>query len=124
MTNKLSTAGLFGLLTAAMIPGRSEAQQLTSPPTPTVAQAVSADQRQGQYVDADGVHIFYQVAGTGTPLLLIHGFPLSGQLFQGQLAGLSRQFRVITPDHAASARPPRPTTGAPSRPMPATCWVS
>ena len=34
----------------------------------------------------------------GTPLLLIHGFPLSGQLYQGQLAGLSSQFQVITPD--------------------------
>ena len=38
------------------------------------------------------------MAGQGTPLLLIHGFPLSGQLYQGQLAGLSKYFTVITPD--------------------------
>ncbi len=38
------------------------------------------------------------MAGQGTPLLLIHGFPLSGQLYQGQLAGLSSRFQVITPD--------------------------
>ncbi len=69
---------------------------LTPPPTP--AQAAQADQRQGAYVDVNGARIFYQVAGQGTPLLLIHGFPLSGQLYQFQLAGLSKQFQVITPD--------------------------
>lgn len=69
---------------------------LTPPPTP--AQAAQADQRQGAYADINGARIFYQVAGQGTPLLLIHGFPLSGQLYQGQLAGLSSRFQVITPD--------------------------
>jgi len=69
---------------------------LTPPPTP--AQAAQADQRQGAYVDVNGARIFYQVAGHGTLLLLIHGFPLSGQLYQSQLAGLSNRFQVITPD--------------------------
>jgi len=69
---------------------------LTPPPTP--AQAAQADQRQGAYVDVNGARIFYQVAGQGTPLLLIHGFPLSGQLYQSQLSGLSNRFQVITPD--------------------------
>jgi len=69
---------------------------LTPPPTP--GQAAQADQRQGAYVDVNGARIFYQVAGQGTPLLLIHGFPLSGQLYQSQLAGLSNRFQVITPD--------------------------
>jgi len=69
---------------------------LTPPPTP--AQAAQADQRQGAFVDVNGARIFYQVAGHGTPLLLIHGFPLSGQLYQSQLAGLSSHFQVITPD--------------------------
>jgi len=70
--------------------------RLTPPPTP--AQAAHADQRQGSYVDVNGARIFYQVAGHGTPLLLIHGFPLSGQLYQSQLEGLSNRFQVITPD--------------------------
>ncbi len=81
-----------------MLSTGSIAQQLSPPPTPTAAEAASADQRQGQYVDVNGTRLFYQVSGTGTPLLLIHGFPLSGQLFQGQLAGLSQRFQVITPD--------------------------
>jgi pimeloyl-ACP methyl ester carboxylesterase len=95
MTTSLKT-GLLGLLGATMLSTHGVAQQPL--PTPTVAQALQADQRQGQYVELNGARIFYQVAGQGTPLLLIHGFPLDGELFEGQLTGLSSQFKVITPD--------------------------
>ncbi len=81
-----------------MLSTQSIAQQPPLLPIPTAAQAAAADQRQGQYVNVNGANIFYQVSGSGTPLILIHGFPLSGQLFQGQLAGLSQRFEVITPD--------------------------
>jgi len=89
MTTSLKT-GLLGLLGATMLSTHGVAQQPL--PTPTVAQALQADQRQGQYVELNGARIFYQVAGQGTPLLLIHGFPLDGELFEGQLTGLSSQF--------------------------------
>ena len=93
---RIITAGLLGLLGATALSTHGMAQQPL--PIPTVPQAQQADQRQGQYVVVNGARIFYQVAGSGTPILLIHGFPLSGELFQGQLAGLSSQFQVITPD--------------------------
>ena len=110
---KLRTNVLAGLsvLVGGMVslPAPGDAQQLPAPaqleqylpplaPPPTTEQAVQADQRQGAFADINGARIFYQVAGQGTPLLLIHGFPLSGQLYQGQLAGLSKYFTVITPD--------------------------
>ncbi len=102
-------AGFVGLAGVSILSTVSIAQQLPPPsPPPTVAEAMSADQRQGQYVDANGVHLFYQVAGTGTPLLLIHGFPLNGQLFQGQLAGLTQHFQVITPDLRGFGKSPTP----------------
>ncbi len=96
MISKTFVAALCGLLGASALATAARAQAV--PPTPTAAQAAAADTRQGQYVTVNGARIFYQVAGTGTPLLLIHGFPLSGELFQGQLAGLSGRFQVITPD--------------------------
>ncbi len=37
-------------------------------------------------------------AGSGTPLLLVHGFPLDHTMWQGQLGGLADHFRVIAPD--------------------------
>ncbi len=96
MTSRILAAGLCGLLGATALATVARAQAV--PPTPTAAQAAAADTRQGRYVTVNGAQIFFQVAGTGTPLLLIHGFPLSGELFHGQLAGLSGQFQVITPD--------------------------
>lgn len=98
MSIRIVAAGLLGFLAAALSPSPSAAQYPPPQPPPTTAQAQAADTRQGRYVDVDGVHLFYQVAGTGTPLLLIHGFPLDGQLFQGQAAQLSQRFTVITPD--------------------------
>ena len=85
---------------AQQLPPPGQLEQYLPPlaPPPTPEQAAQADQRQGAYADINGARIFYQVAGQGTPLLLIHGFPLSGQLYQGQLAGLSKYFTVITPD--------------------------
>ena len=85
---------------AQQLPAPGQLEQYLPPlaPPPTPEQATQADQRQGAYADINGARIFYQVAGQGTPLLLIHGFPLSGQLYQGQLAGLSKYFTVITPD--------------------------
>ena len=91
-------AGLLGFLGATLVVNPGVAQYLPPQPPPTAAQAQAADTRQGQYVDVDGAHLFYQVTGTGTPLLLIHGFPLDGQLYQGQLPQLGQRFQVITPD--------------------------
>lgn len=54
--------------------------------------------RQGEYVDVNGAHIFYQVAGQGTPMLLIHGYPLSGALFSRVRDMLAAQYKVITID--------------------------
>lgn len=97
MTTRILTAGLLGLLGATMLSAEGVAQ--TPLPPPTAAQAQAADTRQGQFVTVNGTNIFYQDSGgSDTPILLIHGFPLTGQLFQGQYSGLASQFRVITPD--------------------------
>jgi len=85
---------------AQQLPTAEQLAQYLPPlaPPPTPAEAAQADQRQGAYADVNGARIFYQMAGQGTPMLLIHGFPLSGQLYQSQLTGLSSSFQVITPD--------------------------
>ena len=36
--------------------------------------------------------------GSGSPLVLVHGFPLDHSMWRGQIDGLSAQFRVIAPD--------------------------
>jgi len=42
--------------------------------------------------------LFYEEAGSGQPLILIHGFPLSGGIWNEQLRGLAGKFRGIAPD--------------------------
>jgi len=51
------------------------------------------------FFSARGIRLHYRDIGTGLPVLLLHAFPLSGAMFDPQLAGLSRQFRFIVPDH-------------------------
>lgn len=84
----------FLLSTTALAP--AIAQVLPAPPTH--AQGVAADSRQGSTFNDNGTKIFYQVTGSGTPLVLIHGYPLSGSLFQFQQSGLASKFQVITLD--------------------------
>jgi len=45
-----------------------------------------------------GVRLHYQDSGSGVPVLLLHAFPLSGALFDGQVTALSRQARFVVPD--------------------------
>jgi pimeloyl-ACP methyl ester carboxylesterase len=50
-------------------------------------------------VDSGGVGIEVEVTGTGTPVVLIHGFPDTGHLWRNQVPALAESgFQVIVPD--------------------------
>src|SRR5687768_13865152 len=42
--------------------------------------------------------LHYFDTGRGTPLLLVHGFPLDHTMWQVQIDGLAERYRVIAPD--------------------------
>lgn len=44
------------------------------------------------------VQLYARDVGTGTPLVLLHAFPLSSAMWLAQREGLAGRFRVITPD--------------------------
>lgn len=50
------------------------------------------------YVEVNGARIFYKVQGQGEPMVLIHGYPLSGELFARNRDALARRYKVITMD--------------------------
>ena len=50
------------------------------------------------FVAVDGGQIYYQTQGDGEPLVLVHGYPLSGDLFREQRDGLSDDYTVVTVD--------------------------
>jgi pimeloyl-ACP methyl ester carboxylesterase len=45
-----------------------------------------------------GVELHVEDRGIGTPLLLVHGFPLDHSMWRHQIEDLSRNYRVIAPD--------------------------
>ena len=45
-----------------------------------------------------GFPMYYEECGSGRPLLLVHGFPLSHEMWTAQLEGLCDVCRVIAPD--------------------------
>ena len=49
-------------------------------------------------IDIGGAHFNYTERGTGTPLVLVHGFPLDNRVWDDQVAALSDRCRVIAPD--------------------------
>jgi pimeloyl-ACP methyl ester carboxylesterase len=46
----------------------------------------------------DGVRLYYEISGSGKPVVLIHGLTASSRHFQKQIPFLAEHFRVITPD--------------------------
>lgn len=63
-----------------------------------------AQATQTGFVTVNGAQIFYTSTGTGIPMMLIHGYPLSGDLFTFQRSALSQLFRVITIDQRGFGR--------------------
>jgi 3-oxoadipate enol-lactonase len=57
-----------------------------------------------------GLELAYDEAGSGTPLLLVHGWPLDRTMWAGQLGGLASCARVLAPDlrgfGGSTVRPP------------------
>jgi 3-oxoadipate enol-lactonase len=45
-----------------------------------------------------GLELAYDEAGSGTPLLLVHGWPFDRRMWGGQLGGLAPFARVLAPD--------------------------
>lgn len=49
-------------------------------------------------IQVDGRDLAYREAGSGEPVVLLHAFPLTGEMWRPQLEGLSAAMRVIAPD--------------------------
>ena len=46
----------------------------------------------------NGSTIHYREMGSGKPVMLVHGFPLDGRVWAGQIDALAEKYRVIAPD--------------------------
>lgn len=62
-------------------------------------------------VTKDGTIIHFTSAGTGYPLVFLHGWSLSGEVWQSQKAYFSPSFRCIFPDLRGHGRSSSPGSG-------------
>ncbi|HEY5504198.1 MAG TPA: alpha/beta hydrolase [Sedimentisphaerales bacterium] len=62
--------------------------------------------------NSSDINIYYEDQGIGKPVVLIHGWPLSGRSWEKQVAALlGGGYRVITYDRRGFGRSSRPSTG-------------
>ena len=58
----------------------------------------------GRYAQANGIRLYYEVHGQGSPLLLLHGGVGDGRQFEKQLPAFTPEYRCIVPDSRAQGR--------------------
>src|SRR5882672_6582589 len=79
----------------------------------TVAIDQRTDQAEGAgaYADVNGINLYYETHGSGSPLILLHGGLGSGEMFGPILPAVAANHRVITVDlqgHGRTADIDRP----------------
>ena len=64
------------------------------------------------HASGEAVNIYYEDLGKGKPIVLIHGWPLSGSMWEYQVTGLLDEgYRVITYDRRGFGKSDYPGTG-------------
>jgi pimeloyl-ACP methyl ester carboxylesterase len=58
----------------------------------------------GKRVKVNGIDMYYEEHGTGTPVLLLHGGIVDHQSWGNQIPELAKHFRVLAPDTRAHGR--------------------
>lgn len=60
-------------------------------------------------IAGDGADIFCRIAGSGPPLLLLHGYPETGAMWAGIAPRLAERFTVVVPDMRGYGHSSAPT---------------
>ena len=77
-------------------------------PVPTVSETLILDQKTIHVLDS---HMAYLVAGTGDPVLFLHGNPTSGYLWRNIMPYVSGNHRAIAPDLIGMGQSGKPDIG-------------
>jgi pimeloyl-ACP methyl ester carboxylesterase len=56
-------------------------------------------------INRDGVDIYYEVHGSGRPLLLTHGYSSTSAMWQGQIEALSKHHKLVLWGYMAAKIP-------------------
>ena len=64
--------------------------------------------QRGRFVGGDGVEIAYVIGGNGPPVLMLHGYPQTKEMWAKVAPGLAKSFTVVCADlrgYGASSKP-------------------
>jgi len=59
----------------------------------------------------NGVQIYYRIAGNGSPLILLHGSPLTSRSWLRLMPTLAKTYTVVAPDFRGYGQSDKPETG-------------
>jgi haloacetate dehalogenase len=68
-------------------------------------------------IHANGIRQHYLEAGSGPPVVLLHGFPETNYAWRHQIPVLARRYRVVAPDLRGYGNTAKPTSGYDKRTM-------
>jgi pimeloyl-ACP methyl ester carboxylesterase len=104
-TLKLAAAGVAAPLLAALPSTLAAAE-------PTTFQGTGSSRIKVGQENSTPIELYYEDHGAGTPVVLIHGWPLSGASWEKQTAALlAAGHRVITYDRRGFGRSSQPAVG-------------
>ncbi|MFN0000620.1 MAG: alpha/beta fold hydrolase, partial [Burkholderiaceae bacterium] len=63
------------------------------------------------YVNVKGNNIYYEAAGAGFPIVLLHPWPTDHAMWMLQVPIFSADYRVITPDSIGLGQSAKPRSG-------------
>jgi pimeloyl-ACP methyl ester carboxylesterase len=89
---------LCEVIAQSVVPHRAAAQ--------AAAQATAQAPSPGHYAEINGARIYYEDEGSGHPLVLIHGWPMSARMWDEQVRVLKTHYRVIRYDRRGFGRSP------------------
>jgi non-heme chloroperoxidase len=94
-----------GVAAAAAFSGTALAADVKAPKVASSVPHHGADNGSSTIVTADGTRIFYKDWGSGQPIVLSHGWPLTSDAWDSQMVFLaSHGFRVIAHDRRSHGR--------------------
>jgi pimeloyl-ACP methyl ester carboxylesterase len=67
------------------------------------------DSTRGKVVSINSMEMYYELHGEGNPLVLLHNFTSSGQIWEPFIGEFSKHFRLIVPDLRGHGRSTNPT---------------
>ena len=59
-------------------------------------------------VEVNDIEMYYEVHGEGTPLLMLHGFSMTGTTFHPLIPEYKKHFKLIIPDQRGRGRSTNP----------------